>query len=380
MSVSRPKVVAEQSLRVERDGRPTLDLARNTRALFGLVFDVLSLDEAVVAVQAAATERRRCFVSTPNINFVAMAQSDPEFRGSVLRSDLSLADGAPVVWAARLAGAPLPERVAGSDLFERLRHGAVPMRVYFFGGPDGVAAQAVERLNAESGPLRGVGYAAPGFGSIEAMSGDERLQRIECSGGNFLVVALGARKGQAWIERNLERLPPMVVCHLGAVVNFVAGRVERAPAWVGRIGFEWLWRIAQEPALWRRYAADALMLARLLTTTVLPLAVARLLPQSDEPASLERMSAGGETVLRLRGAWCADRLMPLKAAMADILRAGHTLRVDLSLVTHIDSATIALLLQVDAWQRTPRLLVDQSISRRVRRSLHLHGARDLWGS
>jgi len=217
-------------LEVRRADGARLDLGRPVEALLGLPFDALSLDEAVAEVRRCARERRPCFLSTPNVNFAVAAQDDQAFRASVLHSDLSLADGMPIVWAARLLGSRLPERVSGSDLFARLqREPGEPLKVYFFGGPDGVAERAAAALDTRGGGLRCVGFDSPGFGSVEAMSGEERIARINGSGADFLVVSLGARKGQAWIERNRARLAPPVISHLGAVVNFVAGELRRSP-------------------------------------------------------------------------------------------------------------------------------------------------------
>ncbi|RYH51318.1 MAG: glycosyltransferase, partial [Alcaligenaceae bacterium] len=203
------------------------------------------------AVRDAAFSRRSCFISTPNLNFLMAARTDAGFRGSVLRSDLSLADGMPLVWVARLLGIPIRERVPGAGLFEQLlRHPGEPITVYFFGGPPGAAEVACRQVNAVGTGLRCVGFDSPGFGSLESMSGAEHIDRINRSGAMFVIVSLGAKKGQAWIELNRHRLEAPVLCHLGAVVNFAAGTVERAPGWVQAAGAEWLWRIAQEPALW----------------------------------------------------------------------------------------------------------------------------------
>lgn len=96
------------------------------------------------------------------------------------------------------------------------------------------------------------------------MSAPELLAQINATGAHFLVVSLGAQKGQAWIVQNMEQLTIPVISHLGAVVNFVAGEVNRAPMWMRKVGLEWLWRIKEEPSLWRRYAADAWLVSRIL--------------------------------------------------------------------------------------------------------------------
>lgn len=234
--------------------------------IVGLPFDVLDTSEAVNRIGSAIQHQERLFFSTPNLNFMVMAQEDEVFRQSVLASGLSLADGMPVVWLSKLQGTPLPERVAGSTVFEQLRAGAGqsiigrPIKVYFFGGPPGVAEKACTVLNAEyaraGGHMVGVGALCPGFGSVAEMSKPEVIAAINASGADFLVVALGAKKGQGWIMHNLSQLTVPVVSHLGAVVNFVAGTVERAPVVWQRCGLEWLWRIRQEPALFERYWAD----------------------------------------------------------------------------------------------------------------------------
>ena len=243
------------------------DFERNVHCLLGLPFDAVGMPDAVRLVRAAADSRRPYFVSTPNVNFLIGCLGDRPFRHSVLNSDLSIADGMPLIWVARLLGVPLRERVAGSDLFMNLGVGAPrPLRVYFFGGMEGVAAAASRALNASGSGLLCADFDTPGFGSVEQMSSPAQIARINESGADFLVVSLGAKKGQAWIERNRSLISVPVVSHLGAVLNFVAGTVSRAPVWMQRTGLEWLWRIKEEPALWRRYFFEGLTLCRLLVT------------------------------------------------------------------------------------------------------------------
>lgn len=240
---------------------------RQVHDILGLPFDAVTLEQAVDHIRWAATTRTRCFFSTPNLNFLMTAQRDEVFKSSVVQSDLSLADGMPIVWLAKWLGVPIKERVAGSDVFEALRHepnNGEKLKVFFFGGPPGVAQLAAEKINAERGGMVCVGYESPGFGTIEDMSSDQTLAKINNSGADFLVVSLGAVKGQAWITMNLPRLNVPVVSHLGAVVNFVAEQVRRAPRWMQKTGLEWAWRIKEEPGLWRRYFLDGIMLINII--------------------------------------------------------------------------------------------------------------------
>lgn len=372
---------------VQREpGHPHLDLGRELHCLFGLSFDALSLDEAARQLRRSASGKQRCFISTPNVNFVVAAQNDDAFRKSVLHSDLSLADGMPIVWAARLMGIPIRERVAGSDLFERLcRPDATPLKAYFFGGPDGVAERAARALNAQQGGLMCVGFASPGFGSIADISSPEMIDRINASEADFVVVALGAKKGQAWIEHNRHRLEAPLISHLGAVVNFVAGSVNRAPVLWQRIGMEWLWRVKEEPALWRRYVDDGRAFGRLVLSQVLPCALAvarhRLFGLASTAPHYDVLRNEERTVIRLAGQWTGSYLLPLRREMASLLAQGEPVQFDLSGITWIDSAVLGLLVLIDEWQgQIKTVLPGSALTRTVRRIFKWHGAEHLLSS
>lgn len=233
--------------------------------LLGLPFDCLTLAQTVDRIRDAALTRDPLFITTANVNFVVTASKNSAFRQSVFNSDLCVADGTLIVWMARAFGLPVPERVAGADIFDALRkHRGPAISVYLFGGPPGVAEKAHQVLNAEQGGVRCVGFECPGFGNIESMSAAGQIARINACNPDFVVVSLGAQKGQAWIEHNRRQLTAPVISHLGAVVNFVAGTVQRAPAWMHGMGLEWAWRVWQEPALITRYAVDAIGLLGLV--------------------------------------------------------------------------------------------------------------------
>ncbi|SNS73076.1 N-acetylglucosaminyldiphosphoundecaprenol N-acetyl-beta-D-mannosaminyltransferase [Noviherbaspirillum humi] len=247
------------------------DFFRPVYCILGLPLDAISLQQAVDKIRNAATTRNRCFLSTPNLNFVIGSRTDKNFRDSVIRSDLSLPDGMPLVWISKLMSVPIRERIAGSTLFESIcKRNKDALSVYFFGGPDGAAGKAAELVNSASFGVKCVGHKSPGYGSMEEMSRREFIEDINTCGPDFLIIAMGAKKGQAWIERNYSLIQVPVISHLGAVVNMTAGRIYRAPEWLQRIGLEWLWRIKEEPVLWRRYFSDGLSFMNLMLTRVLP--------------------------------------------------------------------------------------------------------------
>ncbi len=327
------------------------DFNRNVHCLLGLPFDALTLEQAVAQIRNAIDKRTPCFVSTPNLNFLIASQKNEGFRNSVIHSDLSLADGMPIVWLARLMGIPIPERVAGSDVFEALRNsGGKRIKVYFFGGPPGIAERAARQINEELKGMECVGFESPGYGSVQDMSSAATLEKINQSGADFLVISLGAAKGQAWIEHNLESLDVPVVSHLGAVVNFVVGNVQRAPRWMQKTGLEWLWRVKEEPELWRRYFNDGLMLLKLFLTKI----PAGLVYQwrfktgtdGEQKAAFKWVESADGTCIQLFGSCTQESISAFRSSCAQWCASGKKYTVDTSHARYMDPAFLATLLML----------------------------------
>lgn len=329
---------------------------RNVHCLLGLPFDAIDMPSAILQVRQAASRRESFFLSTPNVNWIVASLHDDSLRHSVARSSLSIVDGMPLVWIAKLLGIPIRARVTGSGLFESLRRDPTTgMSVFFFGGQPGVAEAACKQLNSESGGLKCAGFDCPGFGTIEEMSTDEHVAKINASAADFVVVALGARKGQAWIERNHGRLAVSVISHLGAVVDFVAGRIRRAPLWAQQSGLEWLWRIKEDPGLWKRYMSDGLVLLRLLLSRVVPLMWFIHWNKPTQPAldaaAIDLIDDGIEIVVRLRGAWVQENLSPLRELFSTMILAAKNIKIEMDGVTHVDSAFVGLVMLLQSYQK-----------------------------
>lgn len=304
--------------------------------LLGLPFDVTTLEEVRQAIFAAAGRREQLVFATPNVNFIAQAARNPVFREDVLRAGLSLADGMPVVWLGRMLGIPFSDRIAGSDLLDSLirNPGPRPLRVFFFGGEPGAAEQATRAINRDGGGLVAVGAHYPGFAGIEAMSSEAVIDAINQSGADLLVVALGAAKGHRWIEANRRRLTVPVISHLGAAINFVGGRVRRAPRLMHRLGLEWLWRIKEEPALFRRYARDGWFLAERFVAFAVPEYLRLRLGNRRD----SRLTVGPAT----DGSLCAKVEGRFRAADAQAVPRAVT-RIELRNVTCVDAAAVGWL-------------------------------------
>jgi N-acetylglucosaminyldiphosphoundecaprenol N-acetyl-beta-D-mannosaminyltransferase len=376
MSVSVQLTESAGTLPVQKPLVP--DFSRPVFCLQGLLCDLITVEEAKQRISASINEARRCNIVTPNANFLTMIRSDPEFRDAALANDLSLVDGMPLVWLARLLGIPVDGRAAGSDLFESLMASKDQrFRAFFFGATREIGERVRDRLERSNG-VHCTGAYAPGFGSIESMSDPSTIAIINQASADLLVVSIGARKGLLWLNQNEHRLLPPVVCNLGATVNFVAGSVKRAPLSLQRWGLEWLWRIKEEPVLWTRYARDLRTLLFVLFRQVLPCLIhSCIIRRAPEPPSATRLQVyhGRDTeILRLSGSWTKDNLAPVRAALAAATRRPRNLVMDVEGVTFVDAMFLGQVLLAYGYQRRMhRGFLLRASGGRIRRILRLHG-------
>jgi N-acetylglucosaminyldiphosphoundecaprenol N-acetyl-beta-D-mannosaminyltransferase len=328
------------------------DFEREVFCIGGLPFDAVDISKTMSRLREAKYRQTSCFLTTPNLNFLALSQDDPDFRNSVIYSDIVIADGTPIVWMAKLLGIPIRERVAGSTLFEVLgKEWRRKMSVYFFGGPGGVAAEASKRINEKSTGLTCVGYHSPGFGTIEEMSEKSIIDNINSSSADFLVVALGAKKGQAWILKNHDKIKVPLVSHLGAVINFEAKRLKRAPVRLQKIGLEWAWRIKEEPHLWKRYWFDGKFFLRLLTTKIFPHVIwiifnRKRLKQLSDKSTVIIESMEDYSRLVITGVILDPLSSKIRSLFRQISAQNKNVKVDLTNAEYLDFGFFGLLLML----------------------------------
>jgi N-acetylglucosaminyldiphosphoundecaprenol N-acetyl-beta-D-mannosaminyltransferase len=326
------------------------NLDRNVYCLLGVPIDAIDMDSTLHMIDQASANADPFLVSTANLNYLTSSLSDTEFRESLLQSDLNTADGIPIVWIARLLGLPVKERVAGSDLLDNLNKRTAPrkLKVFFFGAAEGNAEAARRILNAENGGLVCVGALNPGYGTVDDMSGDAIIAAVNASNAEFLVVALGARKAQAWLLQNHDRLRVPVRAHLGAAINFQAGSVKRAPKAIRKAGLEWLWRIKEEPHLRSRYWRDGCTLLRLLWTRILPLAwQARTQLHPEKPLDIGVRPEKHNVVLELSGDATARYINHAICCFQQAVRLDKPLVIlDLGAVRNMDQRVFGLILML----------------------------------
>jgi N-acetylglucosaminyldiphosphoundecaprenol N-acetyl-beta-D-mannosaminyltransferase len=219
--------------------------------------DAVTLGEALDRVEELVREGVGGAVFTPNVDHVVLAHESERFRAAYARASLSLVDGMPLLWTARLLGTRLPEKISGSDFVLPLLERAADRgwRVYFLGGAPGVGETARDRVVQRLPKLAVVGIDAPRLGIDDPPEVREPvLTRIRASRPHLVLVALGAPKQELWIDRVRDALAPSVLLGVGASLDFLAGAVPRAPRWMSETGLEWLYRLGREPSrLWRRY-------------------------------------------------------------------------------------------------------------------------------
>ena len=192
-------------------------------------------------------------VCTVNPEFIMTARRHLPFAQVLAAVDLCTPDGVGVLWAARLVGVSLAERVTGSDGIHHIceRAAAQGWRVFFLGAAPGIAERAAAEL-ARLYP--GLSVAGTHAGSPAPSDWPQIRQRLTAAQADLLFVAYGHPRQDIWIHQHREELPVAVALGIGGAFDFVAGTAPRAPLWLRRLGLEWLYRLARQPWRWRRMA------------------------------------------------------------------------------------------------------------------------------
>jgi exopolysaccharide biosynthesis WecB/TagA/CpsF family protein/anti-anti-sigma factor len=227
--------------------------------MLGIPFDNVTQEQAVERIVAMIESRRPQYVVTANVDFLVQAREDWELRRILTEAHMVLCDGTPLVWASRVLGNPLPERVAGADVVPQLIAIAAQrqFRLFFLGATPEANDCAVANIRARHPGILIAGHYSPPFRPLAEMDNAEIMRRVREARPDLLLVAFGCPKAEKWIARHYQTLGVPVMIGVGATIDFLAGRVKRAPPWMQRGGVEWFFRLCQEPnRLFRRYAKD----------------------------------------------------------------------------------------------------------------------------
>lgn len=215
--------------------------------IFGVRVDEVDMAEALRRL-ARVGDGPPCLVASVNPEILMWARTDPVYRDALNGADLNIPDGVGVLLVAYLRGRPLPARVAGIDLAERLLASG-RRRVFLYGGEPGVAERAGAYLRRRNPCLEVVGA----WHGYQDDRGDDAVRAaVRATRPDVLLVGLGHPRQELWLARHLRELPVKVAMPVGGSFDIWSGRKRRAPAAVRRVGLEWAFRLISEPRRLRR--------------------------------------------------------------------------------------------------------------------------------
>jgi len=224
-----------------------------TRELFGVPVSAITIDSALDLIDAAIASRRRMQIGVVNAAKLVNMRRNQELMTDVVSSDMVLADGAAVVWASRLLGRRVPERVAGIDLMMGMieRGNTRGYRVYCLGATAEVLARATAQISSS---FPGIAIVGQHHGYFTRDEEKAIADDIAQSHADILLVAMTSPRKERFLAR-WSRTLDVPICHgVGGSFDVLAGIVKRAPITWQRLGLEWLYRVKQEPRrLWKRY-------------------------------------------------------------------------------------------------------------------------------
>jgi N-acetylglucosaminyldiphosphoundecaprenol N-acetyl-beta-D-mannosaminyltransferase len=225
--------------------------------ILGCPFDAISFAETVATIRRAVLARTRLQVVPGSIDFVMKARSNPSLAEELWRSELVVADGKPIVWAAWLLKDAICGRVSGTELVWKcaeISH-QIGCTVALVGGMPGVAQRAAAKMldRYPEATLRAVPAPVP----LSPRSSDTLVQGIRATGASIILLALGAPRQEHWIQANLGPSGADVGIGVGSAFDIISGDKPRAPKWMQDSGLEWLHRLRLEPGrLGRRYLIE----------------------------------------------------------------------------------------------------------------------------
>jgi N-acetylglucosaminyldiphosphoundecaprenol N-acetyl-beta-D-mannosaminyltransferase len=235
---------------------PAPELPRTAEVL-GVPLALTDYEGTLDWIDDAVAAGHRGYVCVAATHTVMAAGDDPALRAAVLGADFTVPDGQPLVWALKLLGHPVDDRVYGPDLMDRAcaRAAHTGRRFYLYGGRNqGALAQLARVLRLRYPGLQIVGGYVPPFRELTDAEEEAIVADIRRSGADVVWVGIGVPKQEKWMARMRHRIDAPVFVGVGAAFDFHAGLIPQAPGWMQRLGLEWLFRLVQEPRrLWRRY-------------------------------------------------------------------------------------------------------------------------------
>ncbi|MDX2230520.1 MAG: WecB/TagA/CpsF family glycosyltransferase [Leptolyngbyaceae cyanobacterium bins.349] len=226
-----------------------------SKDVIGFPVTAIPFDGQIALMTQWAKERRSKAVCVANVHMLIEAHQHPDFATVLRAADLVTPDGMPLVWMLKMLGATNQDRVAGLDILEGLCTAASNsgVSVFFLGSQKVILDQMRARLEQEFPELAIAGMEPLPFRPLTLEEDNELIQHVNASGAGIVFIALGCPKQEVWIAQHKGKINAVMV-GLGGAFPVYAGVHKRAPSLVRSMGFEWLYRLIQEPRrLWGRY-------------------------------------------------------------------------------------------------------------------------------
>ena len=318
----------------------------NAVAVLGVPFHNVTMDDAVSFIDEKIQEGGFHQIATANVDFLMHAIRDRELQEILCSCSLVVPDGMPILWASKLLGSRLRQRVCGVDLVPRLAELSVKRgyRIFLLGASDATSQRAAEKLQQRYPGLEICGRYSPPVRPLAQMNHDEILQKIEAVRPDILLVAFGNPKQEKWLSMHRNRLNVPVCIGVGGSLDFIAGAVARAPKWMQRGGLEWAYRMMQEPKrLAQRYIGDAIGLVahmpqQLVTNAMQPRHVTRSGIFADRTENT--------TVISIYGDFAGASLTEFSAIARDAVFSGMNLVLNMSQTTYLSADSLAELIHL----------------------------------
>jgi N-acetylglucosaminyldiphosphoundecaprenol N-acetyl-beta-D-mannosaminyltransferase len=338
-------------------------LTSGSVAILGVPIDNVNMSQVLGAIETSIDEGGFHQIATANVDFLINSIHDRELKEILSACFLVLPDGMPLVWASRLMGASLQERVSGADLVPRLVELAElrGYSIFLLGSSEASSLGATRWIGQHYPKARVVGRYCPAFAELEEMDHEDILLQIEAANPDILLVAFGSPKQEKWLAMHRHRLRVPVCIGVGGSLDLLSGRLPRAPLWMRDHGLEWFYRTCHEPArLGLRYARDASGLARYLTAQ---LAATATQHKRLSLNSITEETIGAATVLRIAGSLTGTPVTGFEQEASLAVGAGHHLVLDLAAATYLGADALGALIHLG------------NIARRNNRELWLTGLR-----
>ena len=344
-------------------------------AILGTSIDVVTMSDTLNLIESFIRDGQWHQIATANTDFLVKALQDAELRTALDQCDMIVPDGMPLLWASRLMGVPMPERVTGADLVPKLGELSAQKgwRLFLLGGTAEASERAEASLRKKYHGVKIAGRLSPPAASLENMDNGPIIEEIHRARPDILLVAFGNPKQEKWIHRHRKDLRVPVSIGVGAALDFIGGSVPRAPCWMQRSGLEWLHRAITEPRrLGRRYLVDAVRFSQYLAMQLV--ANGSMSPRR-ESLTISRYNFAGKAVLQLKGNLAGDELKRLEEDCRDALRPGGTVIIDLTAASAIGADALAVLMNLKrsaSWIRGELILT--GVTPRIERILRLSQA------